>query len=89
MTLATLETQRYCPLEVGGVDGSSGDSAEAVRQFFVAKLSVDVTVCILVLTGNALTICALLHQRWCRKETLCPRFKVSLQSHKWTTEIVH
>lgn len=47
------------------------------RVFLISKLTVDVVVCVLILAGNALTICALLHQRWCRKETLCPRFKVS------------
>ncbi|XP_034253737.1 lysophosphatidic acid receptor 3-like [Thrips palmi] len=69
--------ERYCPLEVGGLDGGAGEDAEALRQFFKVKLAVDVAVCFLVLAGNALTISALLHQRWCRKETLCPRFKVS------------
>ncbi|KAK3926897.1 Lysophosphatidic acid receptor 3 [Frankliniella fusca] len=64
----------YCPLEAVGPGGAPDD---ALRTFIVSKLALDVTVCALILAGNALTICALLHQRWCRKETLCPRFKVS------------
>ncbi|KAE8751096.1 hypothetical protein FOCC_FOCC002181 [Frankliniella occidentalis] len=64
----------YCPLEATGPAGVPDD---ALRTFIVSKLALDVTVCALILAGNALTICALLHQRWCRRETLCPRFKVS------------
>lgn len=64
----------YCPLEATGPAGLPDD---ALRTFIVSKLALDVTVCALILAGNALTICALLHQRWCRRETLCPRFKVS------------
>ena len=62
----------YCPLRWRLQAEESGE-----RMFLVGKLAVDVAVCVLILAGNALTICALLHQRWCRKETLCPRFKVS------------
>lgn len=62
-----------CPLADGG-----GLAEDTLGFFLVPKLCVDVVVCVFIVAGNALTISALLHQRWCRKETLCPRFKVGV-----------
>jgi len=47
------------------------------KTFAIIRLAADLTVCALILLGNAFIICALLYQRWCRTETLCPRFRVS------------
>lgn len=66
--------EALCPLQAVFEDAAAD---EATRTFVATKLAVDVAVCAVILAGNALTICALLHQRWSQKDKLCPRFRVS------------